>query len=511
MKQHSKSLAGALSLLLAVLTALSALTSCTPKSILNSGEQSTHESESTYEDPFVDVNYNGRTFCIQTSENSAATGLRSSNYLIQGNDEFCSEPAADAAIKRNLDVMNRLNIKLVYVPVDYSYETVVSNTRKYLLSGDNSIQLIINDISLTMLSAESMFHDAYNGKNFDFDQPWWYDDFMSDISLDTHSRYILAGDYFIDMLRTTHCLVMNRDLYRGVIENGDPDDVYQAVRDGTWTLDYMNSLISGLYIDTNGNRQRDRSDTYMMSMWQYWGPIIPWIISADPGFIERDENGYPVITLNNERSASLNEKLNDIFHSRGSAVELHKDEQDTINAFVEGRSLFLGYQRFGSLESECFANADLDLAVLPYPKLDENQADYVSSIHDTTELGYIPGSVTYRDMDFVSAVIEVLCRETYNQVIPQYYESTLKIRYAREAPNAEMIDIIHDHYGNGFPLAWSGAVPYIFLTSIYEAVLHNNTTFASNFRSHETAAREQIKNLVEDYKRIEAQRAEAIS
>ena len=93
--------------------------------------------------------------------------------------------------------------------------------------------------------------------------------------------------------------------------------------------------------------------------------MIPWLISADPGFIERDENGCPIITLNNERSVMLTEKLNGIFNNTASAVNLTGgNEAQTENIFFEGRSLFLGYQRLGSLENTTVRDTDVDLSLI---------------------------------------------------------------------------------------------------------------------------------------------------
>ena len=77
--------------------------------------------------------------------------------------------------------------------------------------------------------------------------------------------------------------------------------------------------------------------------------------------------------------------------------------------------------------------------------------------------------------------------------MPKYYESTLKIRYARVPENAEMIQLIHDSYANQFSLAWSlGDGVNIFTTSFYDSISQNKMTFASFYRAHEKAAKTQL-------------------
>ena len=474
----------------------------------NAGDANPAAAEETEEpDPFEGVDFDGRTFMIHTSANSATVGVQSSNYLIQGPDEVTGDVAPDAALQRNNDVMQRLNIELGYEQVNYSYDQVASNIRKLLQSGDATYQLIINDIyGLAPITPDGLFHNAYDGEHFDFGKPWWYEDFMEDISIKTSMRFMLAGDYFIDLMRCTHCIIMNKNLYTDLY--GDPDDVYACVLEHGWTFDKYRELIEGAYKDLNGNGVKDKNDQYGHIAFQFWGPMIPWLISGDPGFIGRDENGYPILTLNNERSYILTEKLNAILNNDATAINvLGGAEQTSIDTFTEGRALFIGYQRLGSLESDSLRSTETDIAILPYPMLDDLQEDYVTSTHDTAELGFIPIATPYEDLSFVSAVIEVLCRETYKQVLPAYYESSLKVKYTRDNTAAQMIDIIHDHYGNGFALAWSNGLSGYLLNATFCACIENNSIdFASKNKSLEKVANKQLEKIIDKIVKLEEER-----
>ncbi len=490
-----------LALLTILMTACSTATSTetdTPEAeVTEPGAQSEMTEETEEPDPFEGADYDGRTFCIYTSVNEATVGVETSNYLIEGYEELTGDVAPDAAIQRNQDVEQRLNVELTYEDVNYSYDQVAANVRRLLSAGDATYQLIINDIyGLVPITPEGLFRNAYDGENFDFSRPWWYDDFMEDISINTKLRFTLAGDYFIDLLRCTHCLIMNKNIYTDIW--GDPNDVYSFVLEKTWTFDKYRELIDGAYRDLNGNGKKDKNDQFGHIAFEYWGPMIPWIVSGDPDFIERLEDGNPRVALENEKSIELTERLNAIIHSDATAIGIFGSEQGTIDAFTSGQSLFIGYQRLGSLESDNLRSTEVDLAVLPYPMLNEVQADYVTSTHDTAELGFIPVSVTQEDMPFVSAVIEVLCRETHRQLLPAYYESSLKIKYTRDSMDGQMIDIIHDHYGNGFALAWSNALNGVLLNKTFNACVEaNSTDFMSRFKTQAKATDKMLSKIID--------------
>ena len=453
------------------------------------------------------LDFKGATFTIQTSINVDTASFNSSNYLIQGADEVTGDKASDSALQRNKKVETDLNIKLRYLESDYEYSEVGSQIRELIKSGAEGIYLIINDVQTARLSSEGSFHDALYGKYFDFSQPYWYDKFMETSSLNTNTRFLLAGDYFIDVIRHSHCLLMNKDYYTEI--GCDPNEIYQMVRNGDWTLDALYTIITGgedgahpTYQDIQGNHKRDRRDKWGLVLWQWWGPMIPWLTTSDPGYITRTAEGYPEITVNNERTLLMCEKLMALFNADETAVGIHNDNQDTIDNFVEGNILFLTYQRLGSLESEIFASTTLDLGVLPYPKLDEFQENYISTIHDTTEVGFIPSTVSFQELDYVSAVVEYLSQITAETVTQKYYESTLKIRYARESDNADMIQIIHDSYGNAFPLIWEFGDSNIFTTGLYNSISTNQSVFSSYYRANEVSAKASLQKLIDEYETI---------
>ncbi len=468
-----------------------------------------------------DLDFDGEVFMIHTSINvdpDQQASYQSSNYLIQGAEEVAGDKASDSALQRNLTVAADLNIVFRYIESDYDYTVSGSEIRNLIQSGADGISLIINDLGVTRLSAEGLFHDATYGEFFDFDQPYWYDGLMESASLNTNTRFMLAGDYFLDVTRHSHCLLMNKDFYRQI--GGNPESIYDLVDSGDWTLDALISIINGgqesynyltgeigykyngTYVDMQGNQRQDSRDRWGIAMCGWWGTIIPFLTTSDPGYIDRDEDGYPIITVNNERTVSLAEKLMTLYHTENSAVQVHGSNDGAIGAFVEGKVLFLTYQRLGSLESNVFSSSELNMAILPYPKLDDLQEDYISTIHDTTEVGYIPSTISFANLSFVSAVIEYLSQMTSEIVMPKYYESTLKVRYSKNPDNARMIQLIHDHYGNAFPFVWGVGDKNIFTTGIYESVYNNNPSVASVYRSFEASAHSHLEDYISDYEYI---------
>lgn len=503
MKQYSRMFI----CLLAALLVAPTLVACSEKSSTSETKatdttaQSANQTEAETEDPFAGFDYEGRDFRIWTSINIAAASLGNSNYMIEGPEELTGDAAPDAAYERNNKVAELLNIKYQYEQLDKSYDTVKAEIQKYVMAGENAYDLIINDMYGTAsLTLEGMFYNVLEGKHFDFSKPWWYSDFMEDVSINSNYQYMLGGDFFIDILRCSHCLFYNKNLYENIY--GDGDGLYDIVLAGDWTLDKMNDMLEECYSDLNGDGKRDIDDQFGYVSFEIWGSMIPFLISADPGYIDRDEKGYPYITMNNENSILLLDELYDLYlEGNGAWVANGITEELAVTTFTSGRSMFVGYQRLGSLENATVREMEEGLGVVPYPKLHDRQESYVTSTHDTCEIGLIPVTVAPDDLDFISAVVEVLCRETYNSVLPVYYESSLKMKYTRDDTSAQMIDIIHDNIGNSFPLAYNPSVNSIFLSGTFneDNIGVGKKDFASSYAKREKVAIELLNKIIDDF------------
>ena len=314
----------------------------------------------------------------------------------------------------------------------------------------------------------------------------------------------MAGDFFIDILRSAHALYFNKNMLASMYDDGDV--LYNEVLNGTWTYEKMLSYTEQCYQDLNGNGQVDNQDQFGLVVMQTWGPSIPFIISADLEFTTLNDDGTLTLAMNNERSIRLLEVLNDIFYSKGTgnAIDIYKDstnqDGDTTNLFKSGRSLILGYNRLGSFDD--LRDMEDEVGILPYPKFDENQKDYVSSSHDTTEIGVIP--ITNSKFDTTCAVLEVLMRETQKIVLPAYYETGLKVKYSRDDLSSQMIDIIHDSIGGSFALAYSSYCSDIFMkNSFYEPLYAKKRDFVSNYVKREKGAQTRLNKMVENFLAIE--------
>lgn len=492
-------------LLVAVMT-LPALASCadtgkTQETVADTTLDTTlSEGETQWEDPFADVNYNGRKFVIYTSANVASTGMGNSNFLIEGLEATAGNDINDTVHERNVTVEENLGVTLEFVRVDKPYNQVQDDIRILGASGTHEYDLVINDLfPFANLAIEGQFRNTLEPEcRFDFTQGYWYADYMADLRLMDGYQYLLAGDYFIDLIRSAHCLLMNKELYYTYYKTSS-DEVYDWVLNYEWTYEKMNQVITNQWVDKNRNGEKDKGDQFGFLVCEYWGPSIPFTVSGNPTFINRDVyDGTPTIALTEgDRANALAAAMTKIFRNESSSIE-NTPEHELLQAFTEDQALIVGYQRLGSLENSVLRSMEGEVAILPYPMLYAEDKQYVTSTHDTSELGAI--MTTNNDLEFTSTVVEVLCRETSRILMPRYYKEALQIQYVDDSTAASMIDIIHDNFRNAFILAYNDSLSNCMLQS-FTTCMQEEREFSAVFKSKQRTVNRSLTNTLNSFKK----------
>ena len=422
-----------------------------------------------------DLRFNGKTIRV----------LESDEKLISGNNE--GEVVSEAVYYRSLAVEEQLGIKFEYTQIPYrEIATTLSNS---VNAGSDDFDLVFNPASYNVSLVNSGYYMPISELPYiDLDKPWWNKDYIESVSLKAEKAAILFGDICYNSIERIVGVLFNKDLLAEVKDMNDTD-MYQLVIDGKWTLDKYGEISKGVWRDVNGNGEHDKEDIYATTPRAYYA--IDWLAySAGLRFTERDKDGYPVLNMNNERTIDLVDKLLALFVNNDDVLEYSLAEnKEHTQKFADGGSLFLINRLYCCGWDELRMMKD-DFGILPTPKLDETIDGYHSVVGDLVVWGGVP--VTATETEAISAAAELLAYEGRQRVTPVYYETALKIKYARDDMSSQMIDIITsgartdflfmNHLGN--------------LGTIFQDIYTNGeNTFASLYASYENAALSNLESL----------------
>jgi len=159
--------------------------------------------------------------------------------------------------------------------------------------------------------------------------------------------------------------------------------------------------------------------------------------------VEKDENDYPVLVLNSEKNAAVIETGYRWFIENNSPITTYTGNDDYTKetahiAFNQDRAYFLGT----NLKNlRVFRDMDSEYGIIPFPKFDLTQKDYISTVDGAATMTVLPKGA---DSGVSGVIAEALARESSVSVIPAYYESTLQLKFTRDDATLEMLRIISD-------------------------------------------------------------------
>lgn len=402
---------------------------------------------------------------------------------------------SSAIYNRQREVEERLNVKF---EINNNYKVIAWKDvlKNSVLAGDGSFDIVYGPQADTdMLITENIYLDLADAKYIDYDQPWWNNDFMDEITIGG-KRYLLAGDISLSMLSYMSCIYFNKEQF-GKISGETPDDLYKTVLDGNWTMDKLAEYCRMSYRDLNGDSTFDDADQYGM------GAVTAsttdhMTFNAGIRFTTRDKDDIPNLTLNNEKTVEYAEKLYDLYY-QNEGIRMFPPEQDSLrvkipNKLINGEVTFMcGYFYSASM----LRDMKTDYGIIPYPKLDETTDGYRSLVHDSAMLVSVP--ISCDKIDTVSAVIEAIASENYRTVTPAYYEVALKTKYIRDDVSGQIIDMIHASGTTDFAYVYGYSMNNI--GTIMRTLMTKQTSdFASTYASVEAAAKKGLDNLISAFK-----------
>lgn len=344
------------------------------------------------------------------------------------------ETLNDAVYKRNRNVEEKLNINIA----ERKSDSVASDAKKTISAGDASYDAIFANMFDSAGMAQN--HLTMNIKEIayiDLGKPWWDKNVENEMSI-KNKLYFTTGDISTKVKACTRLQIFNKKLMKD-FDLGDP---YEYVKNNTWTFDVYAQMIKSIYVDVNGNGERDDDDVYGYILDS--SPLWP-VRAFGERLTAKDSEGYPRITINNDRFYNAASVVLDLYADDNFCRNIQdmKVSGDYSNVYTYARSLFVRDKflfHFGPpLIFDEFRNMESDFGLLPCPKLDANQPRYYHIVDPEAVLLSVP--ITSNG-ERAGAVLEAMAAESMYTVTPAYNEILLKRKYVRDNESEFILDIV---------------------------------------------------------------------
>lgn len=379
-----------------------------------------------------DMNCEGFEYVILNSKIHEIAGLLNDIFI-----EYSTEldSVSDAMYRRNSAIEEQYDVTLSEI-VDGS-GIIVGKVRDSQAAGTDDYALVnvIGNLIYTM-AADGLLYNLKYLDYVDLSKPWWTQGSVSDFSIRDQLYYASSDLTICDDEGT--CIIMYNEVVAQNYNLETPDEMYDLVANGEWTWDKMFSQAKTVGTGgDNGDGKLSDGDKFgiIACDWSYIGMMC----AAEQRFSTKDENDIPRISFGSEEFVNVLDQLVEFTKDKRAFLVPLYDGQFTENHFGNNNALMI-MQVIAHIRNS--RAMESDFAVVPMPKLNEEQEDYYSYVNRVTYVG-VPVTITQKE--WVGGITEALTAKSREIVIPDYYDVALSERFMRDEGSKRMIQYIFGH------------------------------------------------------------------
>jgi hypothetical protein len=208
-------------------------------------------------------------------------------------------------------------------------------------------------------------------------------------------------------------------------------NMYSMVDNGTWTMEQFIRLATELALPAaDGSGSYDR----MGYAGYAYATMYGFIHGAGVELFTYDENGLPSLGAVSETYQNVLSKYSELFKDTKLCDTW---DGETVSTFAAQEAAFIscGVGQLGALREEAF-----DYGLLPFPKYNQEQKNYISFVSNQIQPMVIPKSAS--DPDRTGVILENLAAESYRRVRPEYFQVLLESKYVRDRESMEIMEMI---------------------------------------------------------------------
>lgn len=410
-------------------------------------------------------------------------------------DYDSADIVASAVYARNKVVGERLGVDIVEA-TDMDYSGISGQLNTLVKSGTYDYDLVMQHMIQAGNDAlGDNFIDWYTVPYMDFTREW-YPKFAID-GLTVNGKMLIAvGDMLLATIDRTYCIFYDK---KHATDLG-VDDVSDVALNYEWTIDKLTEYSSTAYQDLNGDAKANPGDYFGFAN-DCVNAYSVYYYCFDIGRVEIDDD-YNVILHyndNNGKVVDAIDKLKKLMIREGTYCWKGSGDADYLDMFMNEKVLFVGGIVGEALST--IRTYENDYGILPYPMYDTLQKNYFTIMGGGVSTMEVPKYVAKEeDREFIGAVTECMCAETWRNVIPQYYDVALKYKGARDEKSVQLLDILLDARAVDVAIAYDG---WQGMTYMLDDYIHSNKNWTSQYTKVSRSVTKHYQKVADLYAKLD--------
>lgn len=469
---------------LALMLFLLPLAAC--KSDGNKPQRTEEETSTGKQDPFSEVDLKGDTVTVMCMKESGGGGSLIDSY----NELYTVENGDiinDAIYRRYAAVQENLNCSLNVLSIG-SKSNLGTTLRDYNLNGEAEkiSSVLIVGKSLPAIISTGDLIDLSTVNTVDLSQSWWVQSGVADMTVGGKC-YAAPGNASVYGLSAMACIYFNKDILK---DNQRDDNLYNDVREGTWTFGRMAELATALASELDGQDGTSIDDR--IGFVAEYGYLSYLFTATGKRTISLGEDKKVTVTASDSATTDFIDQFLTLYTNQAVTKIPVRDYSDdyTLVAknFMAKKVMFYAHFVFDALD---LRGMEGDFGMLPTPKASTEQKQYYSGVNrwlssytviprgcsDPERGGVIAEALNYYGKAYIREAI--------------YTKSFDSGRSVRDADSIEMFNLIVETQVHDPGLLLSTTVYDLFSSVAWSGL----DTFASSLKKREGAFAEEMETI----------------
>ena len=399
-------------------------------------------------------------------------------------ENMTGEPINDARYERNRIIEEKYNIKITESRMDMGGQgagAMYNGIGKIVMAGDSAYDIVMPTLEdSAKLAAEGYFIDWNTLDYIDPQSPWWAQ-FVNESVAIKNKIFFSTGDICLSSMEASYTMIF----HKGIAENLSLENPYQLVLDGKWTIDKVLEMSRMFAEDMDNNdviNDKDHVGVHVL-----FNTAQALYASSGQKIVTPTADGF-TLTISSERSLNVYSKILELYSDNGTWGYVGGNVDNGRAMMIAGDTLFL----LGTMRNvQHMRDMEADFGILPFPKIEDLQDRHYTYLQTwaTSAVGIL---ITAADPEKSSIILEDMAYLSKTMVTPEFYEVTLKTKYARDAESLEMLDIIFSNV--------TCDLGYLFSIGGYVATFDSALNgLKDNFVSLYTTSEEKALTQLNDY------------
>jgi hypothetical protein len=343
-------------------------------------------------------------------------------------------PINDAVYTRNVYIEEKYNLKIsgLEAPINHSIYNPVKNS---ILAADNSFDVIAAyGHDSARFAQDGFIHDLTTIQYLDLTKPWWNPTLSETLTINNRQFYATGDISYVDNFGV-RCFFFNKD----IVNDLNLENPYELVNENKWVMSKLFEMAVIGTQDLNGDGVMNTEDRYGIQAQSSLGAILTF--ASGVSITKKDSTDTPYVAVDQPEQLGILDSLK-TYMGGNPNIHYSDDWLNTQTRFAENKVLF---QAEVLLMIQSMRGAEVNIGIIPSPKYDESQENYIHYLDGWCENMYsIP--VTAVDIDEIGFLLEAMAAKSVDTLTPAFYDVCLNGKYVRDEESSAMLDIIFGSY-----------------------------------------------------------------